>query len=177
MQSGKSALQMENGISPEARTGKRKTESGPADGIISVRDMLPGDVSAVAAIEREAFSTPWSEKGFLDAIKLEHTVCLTAEYEGNIVGYSVLYYAADEGNISTIAVNSRFLRRGVADRLLSCTKEEARKRKLSYIYLDVRPSNLPARKLYEKHGFVPVGRRKNFYREPLEDALLMAVCL
>lgn len=143
------------------------------DRMISVREMIAADAAAVAEIEKETFSLPWSENGFLDAIKMENTICLTAEYDGKIAGYCVLYCAADEGNISTIAVNPQFRRRGVADLLLSRTKQETEKRQVVSIYLEVRTSNLPARCLYEKHGFVPNGFRKNFYQKPQEDALLM----
>lgn len=158
-------------ILQESTDTRRNRENMPSH--IVVRNMISSDAAAVAVIEKEAFSLPWNESGFLDAIKMENTICLTAECEGDIAGYCVLYYAADEGDISTIAVHPRFRQRGVADLLISHIKKEVEKHRIVLIFLEVRPSNIPARRLYEKHGFVSVGVRKNFYEKPKEDALTM----
>ncbi len=141
--------------------------------IVTVREMVQTDVTAVAQIEKEAFSMPWSEQGFADALKQENTIFLVAEYEGHIAGYCGLYYAADEGEITNVAVKESLRRRKIADGIISEIIKAARQKKIAAIYLEVRESNLPARKLYEKHGFVPQGIRKNFYRNPREHAVVM----
>ena len=128
----------------------------------------------VAALEKICFpADPWSEELFRTALEHPHTVLLAAEGEdGVVLGYAVLSVVLDEGNLDNIAVAPYFRRQGVADALLSALTELGRTR-LSALFLEVRSSNLPAIALYEKHGFVPVGRRKNYYESPREDALLM----
>ena len=140
---------------------------------VSVREMVQADVEGVAQIEREAFSQPWSEQGFLDALKQKNAVFLIAECEGQLVGYCGLYYAADEGEITNVAVKESFRRRNIADKIISEIVKTARQKKIAAIYLEVRESNVPARRLYEKHGFISSGIRKNFYRNPQEHAVVM----
>ena len=132
----------------------------------------------VAALEKVCFpADPWSETLFRDALESPHTGFLLAEGEdGAVLGYAVLSAVLDEGNLDNIAVDPRCRRQGVADALLSALTEFGRT-SLSVLYLEVRASNLPAIALYEKHGFVPVGRRKNYYEMPREDALLMTLAL
>ena len=89
----------------------------------------------------------------------------------------MVYHAADEGEISTIAVAPEFRGQGVADIMFAALKETAPKLGLATLYLDVRVSNTPARRLYEKQGFVEDGIRRRFYREPVEDAILMHYAL
>lgn len=149
-----------------------RREKEPGSGV-SVREMVQTDVANVAQIEREAFSRPWSEQGFLDALNQKNAIFLVAECEGQIVGYCGLYYAADEGEITNVAVRKSFRRRNIADMIISKIVNMAQQKKLAAIYLEVRESNTPARKLYEKHGFVPQGIRKNFYRNPQEHAIVM----
>ena len=138
--------------------------------------MTAAHVPQVAALERVCFpADPWSEGLFRDALEYPRVVLLTAEGEdGGVRGYAVLSTVLDEGNLDNIAVAPRCRRQGVADALLSALTEFGRGR-LSVLMLEVRASNLPAIALYEKHGFVPVGRRKNYYNAPLEDAILMTL--
>ena len=132
----------------------------------------------VAALEKVCFpADPWSEALFRDALECPGTVLLVAEKEDRaVLGYAVLSAVLDEGNLDNIAVAPSSRRRGVADALLSALTDIGRTR-LSVLMLEVRASNLPAIALYEKHGFVPVGRRKDYYHSPREDALLMTLDL
>ena len=132
----------------------------------------------VAALEKVCFpADPWSETLFRDALESPHTNLLLAEGEdGTVLGYAVLSAVLDEGNLDNIAVAPQCRRQGVADALLSALTEIGRTR-LSVLLLEVRASNFPAIALYEKHGFAPVGRRKNYYKAPREDALLMTLDL
>lgn len=148
----------------------------------AVRGMSEMDVKEVALIEDASFTTPWTAQGFVDALQNPNAYCLvaelhSAEHKPRIAGYCVVYHAADEGEISTIAVAPELRGQGVADIMFAALKETAPKLGLATLYLDVRVSNTPARRLYEKQGFVEDGIRRRFYREPVEDAILMHYAL
>ena len=90
-----------------------------------------------------------------------------------VLGYLVLSSVLDEGSVDNVAVDPANRRRGVADALVDDAVRRAREKNLAFLTLEVRASNEPAIRLYEKHGFVPVGRRRNYYENPREDAILM----
>ena len=138
--------------------------------------MTAAHLPQVAALEKVCFpADPWSAELFWAALESPHTVLLAAEGEdGMALGYAMLSVVLDEGNLDNIAVAPYFRRQGVAEALLSTLIEFGRT-SLSVLLLEVRASNLPAIALYEKHGFVPVGRRKDYYESPREDALLMTL--
>ena len=140
--------------------------------------MTAAHLPRVAALEKTCFpADPWSEALFRDALESPHTIILLAEGEdGAVLGYAVLSAVLDEGNLDNIAVAPHCRRQGIADALLSALAGFGRT-SMSFLFLEVRASNLPAIALYEKHGFVPVGRRKNYYESPREDALLMTLPL
>ena len=140
--------------------------------------MTAAHLPQVAALEKVCFpAEAWSEELFRDALASPHTVVLLAEgADGKVLGYAVLSAVLDEGSLDNIAVAPHGRRGGVADALLSALTDYGRTR-LSVLFLEVRTSNHPAIALYEKHGFVPVGRRKNYYESPREDALLMTLKL
>ena len=140
--------------------------------------MTAAHLPQVAALEKVCFpADPWSEALFRDALESPHTVLLLAEGgDGSVLGYAVLSAVLDEGNLDNIAVAPSCRRRGVADALLSALADIGRT-SMSVLMLEVRASNLPAIALYEKHGFAPVGRRKDYYNSPREDALLMSLGL
>ena len=123
--------------------------------------MSEGDIKQVAAIEKEIFSLPWSEKSFLDSLKNENTVYIVAEIKDEIVAYCGAYISFEEADISNVAVKKNFRRKNVAENMLN---------KLT---LEVREPNVPAISLYEKLGFEEAGIRKNFYEKPVENALIM----
>ena len=140
--------------------------------------MTVAHLPQVAALEKICFpADPWSEGLFRAALESPHTAVMLAEGEdGAVLGYAVLSVVFDEGNLDNIAVAPFCRRRGVADALLSHLIIFGQI-SLSTLMLEVRASNLPAIALYEKHDFVPVGRRKNYYKTPREDALLMTLDL
>ncbi len=133
-------------------------------------------LSQVAALEKLCFPhNPWSEELFRAALESPHTAVLLAEgADGSVMGYAVLSTVLDEGDLDNIAVRPDCRRQGVADALLSVLTGFGRDR-LSVLMLEVRASNAPAIALYEKHGFIPVGWRKNYYTAPREDAILMTL--
>lgn len=138
-----------------------------------IRNMKPEDVPQVAELESQTFSQPWSAKGFLDSLKLSNTIFLVACDGQEIVGYAGMYLSVDEGEIVNVAVAQNMRRKGIGDALLDEMAECAAKKGAQRIVLEVRVSNEPAIRLYEKHGYVRCGVRKGFYELPKEDAYIM----
>ncbi len=141
---------------------------------MNVRLMRRSDAPALAEIEKMCFSVPWSARSLEEECYNEHACFLVAEDENGILGYAGMMTVLDEGSITNVAVRPDRRRRGVADELVRALKREALSRKIAVINLEVRQGNEAAIALYAKHGFLPVGRRKDFYQCPTEDAVLMA---
>lgn len=138
--------------------------------------MTAHHLPAVAELEKVCFpADPWSVELFREALDNPRVSVLLAEGEdGLILGYAVLSAVLDEGNLDNIAVAPERRRQGVAEALLSALTGFGREH-LACLMLEVRASNAPAIALYEKHGFAAVGRRKNYYDAPKEDAILMTL--
>ncbi|MCF2642977.1 MAG: ribosomal protein S18-alanine N-acetyltransferase [Lachnospiraceae bacterium] len=141
--------------------------------MLEIKRMTKEHLTSVAEIEAEVFSVPWTRQGFADTLTMENVIFLVAEEEGTVVGYCGIYLAADEGEITNVAVSPFRRRKGIADRLLGNLLEQAKKRGIIRFVLEVRCSNEPAISLYEKYGFKIQGIRKNFYDKPQEDAYVM----
>lgn len=138
-----------------------------------IRQMTEKDVPTVALIERDCFSEPWSEQGFLDGMA-NSTVFLAAEDDrGNVVGYIGMYLMKPEGEITNVAVAKEVRGRGIGAALVAVMQQWAEEHGIERIVLEVRVSNAPAIHVYEKKGFITIGVRKNFYRLPTEDAGIM----
>lgn len=132
-------------------------------------------IPQIAALERACFSRPWSEESLQGELWNESAVIIVAEGEdGTVLGYAGLQTVLDEGYINNVAVDEKYRRQGIADELISAFVRFGRA-KLAFLTLEVRASNAPAIALYAKHGFAEVGRRKNYYDAPKEDAVLMTV--
>ena len=141
-----------------------------------IRKMTPSDVEQVAAIEAQCFSVPWSKQGFLDSIAREDTVFLVAEQseEAVIAGYIGMYTSFDEGEITNVAVSSKYRKQGIGNHLVTAMQTIAKEKNLERIILEVRATNEPALSLYKRKGFKEIGIRKNFYEKPTEDAIIMS---
>lgn len=137
--------------------------------------MTAEHIPQIAALERACFSHPWSEDALREELWNDSAVIIAAEGEdGTVLGYAGLQTVLDEGYINNVAVDQRFRRQGVADELIAAFVRFGRAR-LAFLTLEVRSSNAPAIALYAKHGFREVGRRKNYYDDPREDAILMTL--
>ncbi len=134
--------------------------------------MKKEDVSAVADIEKECFSAPWSEKSLFEEIENPNSRFLAASIGDEIVGYIGTICVAGECSITNIAVKEKYRHRGIASSLLQRAVFNSLLCGDEFITLEVRKSNSNAIKLYEKFGFEKVGERKNFYRLPQEDAYI-----
>lgn len=137
--------------------------------------MTAEHIPQIAALERACFSRPWSEDMLREELWNESAVVIVAAGEdGTVLGYAGLQTVLDEGYIDNVAVDERFRRQGVADELIAAFARFGQA-KLAFLTLEVRASNAAAIALYAKHGFRQVGRRKNYYEAPQEDAILMTL--
>ena len=139
-------------------------------------EIVPMDRShleSIAALERQCFSSPWSVPMLEEELFNPQASFLVAEGEdGQVLGYAGLQVVLDEGYIANIAVDPKWRRQGLAGELLEvyCRFGQAH---LAFLTLEVRTSNEAAISLYQKHGFTQAGRRKDYYQDPREDALIM----
>ena len=141
---------------------------------IIVRELKVEDSAAVAEMEQQIFSDPWSEKSVMETVQQKQSVCFAAEKAGHILGYLLVYHAADEAEIARIAVQKEARRQGAAGKLMQALEHYCEEHKMEKLLLDVRESNEAARSFYTKNGFVEDGIRQGFYTNPSEDAVLMS---
>ena len=129
---------------------------------------------AVHAIERASFSVPWPDDAYRNELSTNRLASyVVARAEDAVVGFAGLWVMVDEAHVTTFAVDPRWRRRGVGERLLLALLDLAVARRAREATLEVRLSNMPARRLYEKYGFRPVGIRPRYYSDNGEDALIM----
>jgi ribosomal-protein-alanine N-acetyltransferase len=141
---------------------------------IRVEQMTIDDLHAVHAIERASFSVPWPDDAYRNELLTNRLASyLVARAGDEIVGFGGLWVMVDEAHITTFAVHPRWRRRGVGEWLLLGLLDRAVERRAREATLEVRLSNMPARRLYEKYGFRPVGIRPRYYSDNGEDALIM----
>jgi [ribosomal protein S18]-alanine N-acetyltransferase len=144
---------------------------------VTIRSAARDDVAAILAIERQAANAAhWSHQQYEG--RLTDGIVLVAEEEmGSLSGFVCARAVAGEWEIENVVVAESVRRHGVADGLLTEIMRRARAQAASAVWLEVRESNQPARFLYEKHGFHETGRRRMYYRNPDEDAVLYALDL
>ena len=136
--------------------------------------MRRADLDRVVEIEHDSFAMPWSRGAFLYEIEQNRAArCWACREDGLVIGYLCLWEIADEIHITNIAVHRAHRRRGVGRFVLTETLESARRRGVRAVFLEVRPTNTEARGLYEALGFHVIGRRKGYYYDTGEDALVM----
>ena len=141
---------------------------------VQILDAQPHHLPQIEELEQQCFSIPWTWDQLMSQLPDDCHEFLAAEQEGKVLGYVGMMTVLDEGYISNVAVDPAFRRQGIADRLITELLDRARIRELSFVTLEVREHNEPAIALYRKHGFAPVGLRKNYYELPVENALLMS---
>jgi len=142
------------------------------------RRMLEGDVPAVAEAERAAYAYPWSEKIFRDCV-LAGYICRVAEVDGILVGYGILSIGAGEAHILNLCIRPEYRYRGMGGKMLSHVIDLARTGSAADIFLEVRPSNVGAVRLYQSAGFLQVGIRRGYYQADngREDAVVMRLAV
>jgi len=141
---------------------------------VAIRSASLNDVPAILAIEGQApGAAHWTSEQYKKLVG--SGVVLVAEEEGQLCGFVCAKAVAGEWEIENVVVAAAFLRRGIANELVRELIHRAANEAASAILLEVRESNLPARRLYEKLGFCEVGHRRVYYRNPVEDAILCAL--
>ncbi|MBR3036043.1 MAG: ribosomal protein S18-alanine N-acetyltransferase [Lachnospiraceae bacterium] len=138
---------------------------------MTIRLMCEKDIAAVEALEKRTFSMPWSQSDFERCVQEAHyRFFVAADEEERILGYAGYLYDFDEADITNVAVDEACRRKGIARHLLQTLLSDGQEQGVRTFFLEVRDSNLPAVCLYESFGFQRVGTRKDYYREPREDA-------
>lgn len=140
---------------------------------VTIHPVTNVDLQEVLSLERAAFSHPWSEEHILNEIHSPHSFPLLARLENGIcAGYICPMLVLDEGQILNVAVQPSYQGQGIGRMLLQAALTEFRERGATVVYLEVRPANTTAISLYNRCGFIAIGRRKAYY-ENGEDAILM----
>ena len=140
---------------------------------VKIVPMTADHLDEIAALERACFSRPWTKEMLKEELDNACAAFLVAEDNGKVVGYAGLQVVLDEGYIANVAVFPEYRRQGIAGKLLQVFMDFAEANRLAFLTLEVRASNQAAIALYESRGFLEVGRRKNYYEHPKEDAIIM----
>jgi [ribosomal protein S18]-alanine N-acetyltransferase len=141
--------------------------------------MTPGDLPAVAAVERASYQFPWSEGIFRDCLRVGY-LCRVADLDGEIVAYGVVAMGAGEAHLLNLCVRGDLRGRSIGRQMLLLLLERSRQAGMEAVFLEVRPSNPHAIALYQSVGFAQVGLRKGYYQAPdngREDALVLKLAL
>ncbi len=142
---------------------------------MEIRRAIPDDVIGIARLEAECFPDPWSERELFPYVCSEDGMAFSVVEDGEIIAYIVGRVIAPEGEIYRIAVKKEKRGRAIGFRLLSYAMKTERGRGLETVFLEVRSGNVPAIRLYSSYGFKKMGIRKNYYKNPTEDATLMVL--
>lgn len=142
--------------------------------MITVRQMEIDDLQQVMTIENENFSVPWTETGFFSFLIRQDAIFLIAEEDGEILGYCGVLTALDEGDITNVAVKKDRQRSGIGKKLITQLILTAADAGVTTLHLEVRTSNHKAISLYEQMGFKQAGIRRDYYEDPVEDAVIMS---
>ncbi len=141
--------------------------------MIEIVKMDETHVAAIAALEKLCFSDPWSENSIAYELTSRLSYWLVAVENGQVLGYIGSQSVLGESDMMNVAVHPDHRRRGIAEGLVNALSADLKSRDNVCLTLEVRASNVPAIALYEKLGFTQVGLRKNYYRNPKEDALIL----
>ncbi len=140
---------------------------------MEIRNMREADVPQIAELEKACFHDPWSEKSVASELENPLSCWLVAADGEKIAGYIGSQTVLDGADVMNVAVDPVYRRQGVAQALMETLVSRVKEKGAMCLALEVRASNDPAIALYRKLGFVQVGRRPNYYRNPREDALIL----
>ena len=142
--------------------------------MLEILPMTKEHIEQVLRVEEACFSIPWTREDFQrEMTENKLAIYRIAVLDGNVVGYAGMWHVVTEGHITNVAVLEEYRKKGVADALMREMIDIAKQKQMIGITLEVRVGNLPAQKLYTKHGFRPEGFRKNYYQDTKEDAVIM----
>lgn len=140
-----------------------------------LRPAVEADLTAVVEIERSSFADPWTEESFARLLGGHPAIFHVIEYppDFSVAGYVIAFTVGEDAELLNVAVGSKYRGRGLAGQMLDAVLIEMSSRGVRNAFLEVRESNSAARALYGSRGFTEIGRRRNYYRRPVEDALVM----
>jgi ribosomal-protein-alanine N-acetyltransferase len=147
--------------------------------MIKIIEAEEKDIPAILELERAAFTLPWTEGTLLCEIGRDEAYFALAVEDGceagqhEVLGFCILHKVSDEAELYQIAVSEASRRQGIAGMLMEAALEYAEENGVNAVFLEVRKSNTAAFCLYKKYGYQTVGRRKNYYDNPVEDAVIM----
>lgn len=141
----------------------------------NIRLASEADFFEISKIEKQCFSLPWSKNAVSQFAKSPNNIIIVCEKSGEICGYITASIVIDEVQIANVAVKENFRNMHIASFLLQKLIDISKGKNCISVTLEVRQSNIPAIKLYEKFGFSKVGERKNFYKNPTENAYLLTL--
>jgi ribosomal-protein-alanine N-acetyltransferase len=153
--------------------GEDRPRGETDSGDVILRAMRQSDIPEVVYIENRSFRVPWSKRTFKSLLRQPHAALFVAETGESVVGYAAIWFVADEAELGDLAVHPDHRGRGIGSRLLTTSLEEARRRSIRAVFLEVRAGNEHAKRLYERSGFEVVNVRRGYYAQPVEDALVM----
>lgn len=138
-----------------------------------LRKITPDDAEAVAALEAQCFAMPWSREDFWREMRNELAEYVVGELDGRVIAYAGAWVSFDQAEVMHVAVASELRGQGVGTMVFGALIDAVKRRGAKSVTLEVRPSNVAAIKLYESFGLHSVGRRKGYYIDNGEDALIM----
>lgn len=156
---------------------ERDNEAWMQNDKVQIFDMTENDISFVSILEQKIFSHPWSADVWQKYCRDDANICLAAFEHGKPAGYCGVSASYETADLCRIAVDPQFRRRGVARALLTEVFDKCRERQIESVLLEVRCHNKGARLLYHEQGFQEIHIRKGYYREPVEDAVVMQLSL
>ena len=154
-------------------TSTERATRGSLPPDIVIRTMTSADLPTVFDIELDSYSMPWGDETFRGLLRRRDAEALVAEQLAEVIGYAIYWWVADQAELGNVAVAAKARGQGVGAALVSAVLMRSHRRGVREVFLEVRPSNRVAQRLYERLGFLPVGRRRNYYARPTEDALVM----
>ncbi len=147
---------------------------GPTPDSVIIRRMVTEDIPQIGELERECFTTPWTEEAFYNELVHNHfATYVVVVWNDRIIGYGGLWTILDEAHVTNVAIAEAYRGRKLGEKLLMELMRVAMARGMRRITLEVRVSNAIAQRLYEKFGFYPEGVRKGYYSDNQEDAIIM----
>ncbi len=140
-----------------------------------LRPAVERDLLEIVRIERSCFADPWSEESFRRLLAVEPAIFQVAAFppDFKVAGYAIAFAVGEDGEVLNVAVEPDFRGKGLAGQMVDALLIELSARGVRTAFLEVRESNAAARALYGSRGFTEIGRRKAYYRRPVEDALVM----
>jgi ribosomal-protein-alanine N-acetyltransferase len=141
---------------------------------ITLRKMTAEDIPAVIELDQKSFSLPWPERSFrFEVMDNPASRCWVAELDGKVVGMIVVWLIVEEAHVATLATHPDFRRQGIGKQLLSYALRHLLEEGAKSSFLEVRESNFAAQEMYRKFGYEASGRRRRYYKDNDEDAILM----